>query len=160
MNMSKLAIPKLKSLLWFFSILLTAALYWCCFYMLRSPFACGQNELIDCREYWPNHMKLQALMHLMMFGAPGVLSVVLIGRKIVALAVWISMFSAWTLWIYAIYRKGLGLDGQNGCDFCDFVMLFMAALSYYSFFIAITIFLIYWFVVRREINNKKKILGV
>jgi hypothetical protein len=126
------AIGKWRKLpIWPVFVICAAILYFCCFYKLRSPFACGQSELIDCSAYWPNHMWLQAFANLGMHGTPGLIALVLARRSLVFLSIWLLSFLVWTM---ATFNAGLGIDGQNGCENCDFGMFLMVAVSWFSLF--------------------------
>ncbi len=145
-------LPVNRILFQVFSVLMSIVFYLYCFYVVKSPFACGYSEMNDCQKYWPNHIWLWAALNVLVYGSPGVFFVLVISRYTVALVVWLCLFSAWTFFLHINFIRGIGIDGQNGCEFCDFTMIFMMFVSYTLFFTGITIVVVR-FIIRRDVRQ-------
>lgn len=130
---------KLTLPLWPAFILGAAFLYYAVFYKLREPFTCGQSEMVDCAEFFANHLWLQAAIRVALYGSPGLASLFVARKALVASTLWIVLFIGWTAFVWA---NTYGINGKNGCEACDFFEFFTAVAAWtslsFSILIAIT----------------------
>ena len=125
---------------WKFHLALNGTSYFATFYMLKSPFECGQSQMVDCEDFWSNHMLLVALMNVSWHGTPGLLAIAILKRWTKTIFVMSAILLAWACLTFDAYiRGGFSMDGQNGCENCDYTAFFTIALSWLYFMIALLV---------------------